>query len=187
MTSKSSPTEPQPLPARVVVGRVLRPHGLKGDLVVEVLSDVPGRLRSGVELWLVPPDGDAERVRLESVRVHPSGALIRLAGREERGAVEGLRGAELLVEREDVPAPPPGSYYHYELLGCRCHDRREGDLGVVDELVADGGGLLLAIDGPRGRLLVPFAEAFLSGVDVAARRIDLDLPPGLVETCASRS
>jgi 16S rRNA processing protein RimM len=170
-----------------VVARVLRPHGLRGDLVVEVLSDVPGRLRAGAELWLVPAGGEAERVRIERVGRHAAGATVRLHGRGERDAVEGLRGAELEVERDRVPAAPEGSYYHHELLGCRCRDRREGELGEVVELEADGGGLLLAIEGPRGRLLVPFAAAFLERVDVAARTIELDLPEGLVEACASRS
>jgi 16S rRNA processing protein RimM len=103
----------------------------------------------------------------------------------DRTSVEGLRGLELTVERADVPEAPAGSFYHFELLDCACHDRAVGELGTVRAIHEDGGGLLLEIERGDRRVLVPFVDAFLVRVDVAARRIDLDLPPGLVDVCAS--
>ncbi len=86
-----------------------------------------------------------------------------------------------------MPAPPAGFYYHYELVGCRCFEAAEGELGEVVDLVEDGGGHLLRIRRGVRELLVPFVEAFLVRVDVERGRIDLRLPPGLVEICASGS
>ncbi len=85
-----------------------------------------------------------------------------------------------------MPEAPPGTYYQYELLGCLCRNDGE-ELGRVIEVVEDGGGVLLIVEGEGRRVPVPFVKEFLRGVDVARGRIDLALPPGLLEACASRS
>jgi 16S rRNA processing protein RimM len=188
MSSRSSRTEGRAgLPERVTVGRVLRPHGVRGEMVVAVLSDVPGRFAPGNKLLMAREEGGpAEPVMVESERPHKTGAVLRLAGVEDRDRVEELRGAWLEVERSEVPPAPPGTYYHFELLGCRCFDGGQ-ELGEVVDLAEDGGGLLLIVADGERRVPVPFVARFLREVDVAAGRIDLDLPPGLVEVCASRS
>jgi 16S rRNA processing protein RimM len=178
------------LPSRVAVGRVLRPHGLKGEVVVEVLSDVPGRFDPGRRLFAPRDPEPARALVVAASQPHKSGARVRFQGVEDCDAAEALRGLSLEVERSAVPAAEPGTYYYYELLGCRCYDG-DRDLGEVVDLVEDGGGLLLivrivAADGEQ-RVPVPFVESFLREVDVARGRIVLDLPPGLLETCASRS
>ena len=188
MSSRSSRTEGRAdLPERVTVGRVIRPHGLRGEMVVAVLSDVPGRLAPGNKLLMAREEGGpAEPVVVESERPHKTGAVLRLAGVTSPERVEELRGRWLEVERSEVPAAPPGTYYHFELLGCRCFDGGR-ELGEVVDLAEDGGGLLLIVTDGERRVPVPFVTAFLREVDVAAGRIDLDLPPGLVDVCASRS
>ncbi len=188
MSSRSSRTEGRAdLPERVTVGRVLRPHGVRGEMVVAVLSDVPGRFAPGNKLLMAREEGGpAEPVVVESERPHKSGVVIRLPGVEDRDRVEELRGAWLEVERSEVPPAPPGTYYHFELLGCRCFDGGQ-ELGEVVDLAEDGGGLLLIVADGERRVPVPFVASFLREVDVAAGRIDLELPPGLVEACASRS
>jgi 16S rRNA processing protein RimM len=191
MSSKSSktdnPAKRRPdLPETVSVGRVLRPHGVRGEVVVEVFSDVPGRFDPGSSLLMTRPGRPAERVRVAAGRPHKSGALVLFEGWEDRDRVEELRGAVLEVPLEEVPEPPPGVYYEFQLLGCRCRAGGE-ELGEVVEVLEDGGGLLLVIEGGGRRVPVPFVKSFLREVDVAAGSIELDLPPGLVETCASKS
>jgi 16S rRNA processing protein RimM len=194
MSSRSSRTEPgtearNDLPETVAVGRVLKAHGVQGEVMVEAISDVPGRLDAGSSLLLVREGEPARAVQVAASRPHKGGALIRFAGIADRDAAEELRGAWLEVPRSQVPEAPEGTYYHYELLGCRCVDCGEGgkDLGEVVEVVEDGGGLLLIVSDGERRIPVPFVQAFLRRVDVAAGRIELDLPPGLLETCASKS
>lgn len=195
MSSTSSKTEaPEKAgttpPDTVAVGRILRPHGIQGEVVVEVLSDVPDRLAPGRRLLLTRdkpgPATPAATVVVKTERPHKTGALVRFEGVEDRNQAEELRGAWLEVLQSEVPEPPAGTYYQYQLLGCRCFDG-ETDLGKVVELLEDGGGLLLIVSDGQRRLPIPFVKGFLKGVDVAAGRIDLELPPGLVETCASRS
>jgi 16S rRNA processing protein RimM len=192
---QASDDERRALPDVVTVGRVVKPHGLRGEVVVEVLSDVPGRLARGSRLQAVAdleaPSPRAARPPLElavaASRAHGAGRLVRFVGYGDRDAAEELRGLWLLVERAAVPPAPPGTYYHYELVGCRVRDAAAGELGTVVDLLEDGGGLLLVVSNGERQVPIPFVEGFLREVDVARGRIELALPPGLLEACASRS
>jgi 16S rRNA processing protein RimM len=121
-----------------------------------------------------------------SSQPHKTGARVRFEGITDVDGAETLRNLTLEVELSQVPPAEPGTYYYFELLGCRCSDGGQ-DLGEVVDLVEDGGGLLLIVADGDQRIPVPFVERFLRGVDVVGKRIDLELPPGLLETCASRS
>jgi 16S rRNA processing protein RimM len=204
MSSTSSKTsEPPAAPAAtretVAVGRILRTHGLRGEVVVEVLTDAPRRFDPGSSLLLVR-EGRPEMALVVAARRAASGpgrstgggrarqatALVRFAGIDDREAAAALRGGWLEIERSLVPPAPAGTYYRFELLGCRCSDGGE-EMGEVVEVVEDGGGLLLIVADGRREVPVPFVARFLRAVDVAHGRIELDLPPGLIEACASRS
>lgn len=193
MSSTSASSEPAgceqngPNSERVLVGVVLRPHGIRGEVKVDVQSDVESRFANDAALHLVVPGGPDRRVRVAGSRRHKGGVLLRFDGIDDRDAADALRGARLEVDEADVPAPPDGFYYHFQLVGCEVRDARHGHLGVVRDVVEDGGGSLLIVDKDGGRLPIPFVDAFLRQVDVRGRRIDIDLPPGLIETCTSRS
>ncbi|MEE2775338.1 MAG: ribosome maturation factor RimM [Acidobacteriota bacterium] len=171
------------LPDTVVVGRIVKPHGLRGDVVVEVATDVEGRFDPGSALDL---EGQESPLVVDRCRLHKGALLVAFEGRVSRDAAEALRGRELTVARESVPPAPAGSYYYFELVGCMCSDVHEGELGLVREIIEDGGGLILEIESDGKLLLVPFVSDFLRSVDVESATIELDLPPGLVETCASK-
>jgi len=185
---------------------VLRRHGVRGEVLVEVLSDVPGRLDRGSSLLVTDGEGEplagaAARdlpscLTVAAARPHRDAVLVRFAGFEDRERAAALAGIWLAVERERVPPLPEGSFYPFELVGCRCRDG-ERELGRVVDVVEDGGGLLLIVEEPEGageegarsprRLPIPFVASFLRRIDVAAGEIDLELPPGLAEACESTS
>lgn len=188
MSSKSSKTDDarDDLPDTVTVGRVLRAHGVRGEVGVEVLSDVPGRFAPGSGMLAAREGEPPIRLTVAASRPHKGGLTVRFEGIEDRDRADELRGMWLEVPRSEVPEPPPGTYYHWQLLGCRCRAGSE-DLGRVVEVVEDGGGLLLICEGGGRKVPVPFVREFLREVDVAGGRIELNLPPGLLEACASRS
>jgi 16S rRNA processing protein RimM len=180
-------------PDTVLVGRVLRPHGVRGEIAVLVLSDVPDRVAPGRTLLVTDGEGrppaDPRKPRtltVAAVRPTARGTLVRFVGVDDRDGSETLRGLWLSVDRAAVPPAPAGTYYHFELLGCRCRADGE-DVGTVVDLEEDGGGLLLILEKGGWRLPVPFVQKFLREVDIAGRRIELTLPAGLIETCASTS
>lgn len=170
----------------MAVGRILRPHGVRGELKVEVWSDVEDRFDPGTELHL-DVHGHGRRVRIEQVRPERGNLLVRLEGVTDRELAEELRGGRFEVDSEDVPEAPEGFYYHFQLVGCTCSDAGAGVLGEVVEVVEDGGGFLLRVENEGRSLLVPFVDAFLETVDVEAQRIELRLPEGLITICTSKS
>ncbi len=195
MSSKSSKTEGAAVPPRedlpetVAVGRVLRPHGVRGEVAVEVLSDVPARFKKGSRLTGVRegvPSTQAVPLTVAASRVHKGGALVRFEGYEDRDRAEELRGLDLEVPRAEVPRARRGTYYQFELLGCLCRDQGT-ELGRVVEVIEDGGGVMLIVEGEGRRVPVPFVKELLRKVDVARGVIDLELPEGLLEICASTS
>jgi len=175
------------LPSTVVVGRIRKPHGVRGEVSVEVLSDVEGRLAVGQRLVVRPRGGDVKSVEVISARSHGDLRILRFDASASRDDVEPLRGAMLEADRATVPEAPDGTFYYYELAGCAVVDATAGDLGQVIDVVEDGGGWLLEIEGRAGRLLVPFVDAYLAAVNIEHRRIEVDLPEGLIKLCTSTS
>lgn len=174
---------------RILVGRVQRPHGVRGRVLLEAMSDVPERFAPGSVLDVVREGArPARRLTISTVAPHGKSLLVAFSECETRDAAEELRGAELFVDREASPPPPAGSVYYYDLIGRDCEDLAAGPLGRVVEVLEDGGGLLLRIDDADGRtLLVPFVADWLRSPLEEGGALLFDLPPGLIETCASTS
>lgn len=165
---------------------MVKPHGLHGAVVVEVLTDVEERFQPGVVLQVRSSRGGCRKMRIASARAHRGRMLVELDGVGDRDAAEALRGCDLEVEGREVRPAPEGAFYHFELVDCVCRDRRHGELGRVVDVVEDGGGLLLIVSDGTRRLPIPFVAEFLDSVDVEGGTIAVDLPAGLLETCASK-
>ena len=191
MSSSSSTTDPAAAgpPERIEVGRVVRPHGVRGEVVVESFSDVPGRFAAGARLEIVGARGEKRNLIVRSAAPPKSGHLVvAFESIDTRDSAETLRGARIEVGRSEVPKAPDGEFWIFDLVGCRAHDERAGELGVVTDVVDAGAGPLLVVELADGRRVpLPFVERFLIRVDPAERRIEWRLPEGLIEACASRS
>lgn len=186
-----SSSERADFPDEIEVGRIVRPHGVRGDVMVLVESDVEGRFARGARFRAQPPAGLTAAIpatlTVETARPHKGGLAVHFVGVDDRDRAEALRGVTLMVPREAVPPAPENTWYFWELVGCRVVDAEAGEIGTVADVIEDGGGFLLDVVSGDRHLPVPFVEAICRQVDIAAGRIDVDLPPGLLEACASRS
>jgi 16S rRNA processing protein RimM len=188
MSSRSSKSDPSSAYSGfITVGRVRKPHGIRGEVTVDVLSDVEKRFAPRAIMDLVLSNGSRRTAVMSSVRGKSEGPIIHFEGCDSRDQAEELRGAVLQIDSSSVPKAPEGTFYFFELIGCACIDEVGGRLGRVEMVLDDGGGLLLEIVGESSTMLVPFVEAYLREVDTVERRIALQLPEGLIETCTSRS
>jgi len=165
----------------LAVGRVRKPHGLSGEVSIEVWTDFPERFAPGLALlWR---GASAERTLcLQGVRGHREQLLLKFEGVDDVDAARALQGGELLVAVEDAHPAPDGFYYSHEVLGFSCEDAGGRVLGVASGLERTPAGAMLSVDVGAGReALVPFVHPIVVEVDRAGRRIVLDPPEGLLE------
>lgn len=171
----------------LVVGRVVKSHGVRGELVVEVRTDSPEE-RFAVGTRLVGRIGRGDRatdreVTIDAARQHSGRLLMRLAGVSDRDTADALRGMLLLVDSEELPDPEdPDEYHDHQLVGLRVLDTSGSWLGEVTEIVHTPAGELLNIRLTDGvDALVPFVSDMVPEVDLAAATCVIDPPEGLLD------
>ncbi len=172
----------------LTVGRVAKAHGIGGELVVEIRTDDPtARFAPGNTLRAKEPRGGRERgYVIESAREHGGRLLVRLAGVDDRGAAEKLRGALFVVDSADLPPiDEPDTYYDHQLEGLRVRTTTGQDVGVVAEVLHTAAGELLVVRRASGEALVPFVGAIVTSVSLTdgsgAGLVEIDPPEGLLD------
>ena len=172
-----------PAPARMVVGRVLRPHGVRGEVLVEVLSDAPDRFAPGAEVAAGDPESGEPLRPLEvaAARLHQGRMLLRFAGVEDRDATEPLRGRLLSIPMEAARQLGPDEFWRHQLVGLAVVDQHGKDRGVVSEVVTGAAHDLLEVRRPDGvTVLVPTVAALIE-VQLDQGRVVVQAIPGLLD------
>ena len=116
---------------------------------------------------------------IEFSRIQHGRRIVKLRGVDSIEEVERLVGGELMVPENLIPPVEDGHFYTFHLKGCNVVTGSGEELGIVTDVLDSGGTELLQVQGKDGELLIPFAESFLRHVDIAAQRIEVDLPEGL--------
>jgi len=161
-----------------VIGRVLRPHGVRGELRLALLTDYPERLPLHPVFYL----GDDEKpYRVERVRLQQGAALVKLAGCDDRDAAEALRGQWVQIPIEDAVPLEEGEYYTFQLIGIEVVTDHGESLGRVVEVLETGANDVYVVHGPRGEVLLPAIEDVVRELDVPARRMVVSPLPGLLD------
>ena len=163
----------------VLVGRIARAHGNRGQVIVNLDTDFPeDRFKAG-EVVLVGADATPRRIR--GVRFHQGRPVVSLEGVETMNDAEALAGAELRVPAGAADALPPGTFYHYDLIGCEVSGRDGRRIGTVTGIEGTMEMSRLVVAGPRGDVLIPLVAEICVEIDVAGRRIVISPPEGLLE------
>ena len=165
----------------VVVGRVARPHGLRGQVVVTPETDfVEERFRTGATFWTRSDRGD-EALTVSSARVQNGRPVIGFEGFATIEDVERLAGLDLRVPEETLQPLADGAYYVHDLVGCVVETTSGERVGEVSRVDGGAGASVLSVRGPRGEVLVPLAADICIEVDIAGRKIRVNPPEGLLE------
>jgi 16S rRNA processing protein RimM len=168
----------------LTVGRVVKAHGVTGEIVVEVRTDDPEiRFAPGAALRAKGSDDRERNYVIEAVRVHGGRLLVRLEGVAGRDAADALRGSLFVIDAEDLPPiEEPDTYYDHQLEGLRVRTTAGRDIGTVAEVLHTAAGELLAVNRDEaGELLVPFVSAIVTSVSLDSRTVEIDPPEGLLE------
>lgn len=163
----------------LAVGLVRKPHGIHGEVAVEVLTDFPDRLEAGMEVRLGAEPGCV--LHLERVRWHKGAWLLTFAGVEDRNEVETWRNLYLYLPAQERSGLPERYYYEHELAGLECVLPDGTALGRVKALTDAPGSALLDVDTNHGGVLVPFRSPIVVRVELDAGRVVLDPPTGLFD------
>ncbi|MBF6415683.1 ribosome maturation factor RimM [Nocardia cyriacigeorgica] len=170
----------------LVVGRVAKSHGVRGELVVEVRTDEPeARFAPGSTLrGRLARSKEVREFTVESAREHSGRLLVQVAGIDDRTAADALRGTLFLVDSDDLgPSQDPDEFYDHELEGLRVELADGTAVGTVTEVLHSAAGELLSVraadDGRE--ILIPFVMAIVPTVSVADGLVVIDPPEGLLD------
>ena len=164
----------------VCIGRVVEPHGLKGEMKVKSLTDDPEYYRGTPRVIA----GGADGLRVFPVRgIRMSGRnwIFALEGVEDREAAQALKGAELLLDEDELKPLAAGEYFRDDLIGCEVVDLAGDFLGRVSGLIETGANDVMEVATGHGPALVPMTAEVVREVDTQARLIRIAPLPGLFE------
>jgi len=169
----------------VTLARILRPHGRRGEVAAEILTDLPDRLIQLREVVLGDGWSEPRRLAGRSCWLDKHQAIFHFEGCQGIADAERLRGLEVQVPLAERMPLPAGHYYITDLAGCEVWERDAGRLGSVREVQFVGEGTpgtpLLVVATSQGELLVPLADEICTRIDTGARCIEVVLPEGLRE------
>jgi 16S rRNA processing protein RimM len=169
-----------------LVGWIAKPHGLRGDVVVNPQTDfVEERFAVGATLW-TRSDRGKEALTIASARVQNGRPIVGFDGFTRVEDVERLAGLELRVPENELQPLAEHTYYQHQLVGCAVETTSGERVGSVARIDGGLGGSLLVVNGDRGEILVPLTQAICLEVDVGAKRIRIDPPEGLLDLNETR-
>jgi len=164
-------------PAWITVGRIGAPYGVKGWVKIQSHTEVPSNILD-YDPWYLRPekanDADWREARLDGARVHGKGIVAKFAGCDDRDAAVLMRGQEIAIRREQLPAAEEGEYYWVDLVGLRVETLDGTGLGRVTELMATGANDVLVVEGEQQRLIPFVMEHIVKDVDLDAGLIRVD-------------
>lgn len=165
---------------RIAVGVIRKAHGVRGEASVELWTDSPDRFLDLVEVQLVSPDEKNLRpAKIESARSHQGRALVKFAGLDSPESLRDLQNWTIEIPESEARELESDEYFLHDLVGMTLVDAEGRPRGVVRDTEEGGGGILLNVEGPRGRFDVPFASGICTRIDLQEKRITVALPEGL--------
>jgi 16S rRNA processing protein RimM len=178
--------ETTPDPEFITLARVVKTQGRRGEVASEVLSDVPDRFSPGMKLWALARDASGRRkLEIEELWPHKGLLVFKFAGVDSISGAEPLVGCELQVPSSQRATLEAGWSYVSDLVGCTVFDG-DREIGQIEDVQLGVGEapLLILRDAAKKVFEIPFASAYLDGVNVNRKRVSMKLPEGLLEVNA---
>ncbi len=165
----------------VTIARVAKPRGLKGELVADLLTDFPERFDGLKNVICVFANGEHRELKIEDAWFQNDRIVLKFEGIGSIEAADELRNAEICVAESDAVKLESDEYYDWQLEGCEVESTDGQTIGKVREVMRTGGTENLVVENDGSDVLIPFAEAICTEVDIEKKRIVVDPPEGLLE------
>ena len=154
------------------MGRVAAPYGVKGWMKIQTFSEAIDTLADYSE-WYIRRGSDWQIYSVIEARVHTRILVAELAGITDRDQALALKGSEIAVARDSLPAAPEGEYYWSDLIGLQVENLRGDIFGAIDQILEDGAHDVLVVRGKREHL-IPFVGQIVQRVDLSSRKVQVD-------------
>ena len=166
----------------VMIGEIIKPHGVRGELKVYPYSEQPENFRQYKKIILLEPAGSGtETYNVVKSREQGKLAILQLEGVRTREAAEVLQGSAIGLRKADFPEPAAGEYYWHELAGLQVFTESGRELGKVDSLFATGAHDMLVVSRGKQEYFIPVNDEIIKEIDRQAGRVIVTPPPGLLE------
>jgi len=165
----------------LIVGRVRKPHGVHGDVLVEIVTDFPERLQEGVEFGVGPEDGPTAFHKVYRIRYHKRSWLLSVEGLRDCDQVGEWRGQYLFLPEQALDELPEGYYYEHHLVGLNCRSPSGEVLGSIIGVDTETAQTRLLVRRGRREYLVPYVPEIVTSVDVEGGTVTIDPPAGLLD------
>ncbi len=166
----------------VYVGKIVRARGVGGELEMAPLGEAVLKLGEGTELLLERDEGEEPReFHVSGVRRLGSRVGLRLEGVDTPESARPLVGHSAMIEAAALPELPDGRYYHYQIVGLEVVDEDGESLGEIVQVIETGGNDVYVVGEGRGEILLPATDKVIVEIDLAAGRMVVAVPPGLIE------
>lgn len=165
-------------PEFLVVGKLGRPHGVRGEIVMDVYTEFPERLAPGVTVLVGP---HYQPLQISKTRPHSRGMLLGFEGYQSREEIAELRNMLVQVRTADRPELPEGDYYHHQLLGLRVIEENGVGIGSITAIINTGANDVYVIQSESGEeVLIPAIESVVKDIDLENNQVTIHLLPGLM-------
>lgn len=166
---------------RIALGAIRKPHGVRGEASVEPWTEFE-RFSEVHDVTLVSPDESRTReVKIEATRAHGDRALIKFSGIETPEEMALFRDWTIEIPESEARKPESDEYFLHDLIGLTLVDESGAERGRVIDAYEGGGGVLLEVEQGRRKFEVPFAATICKTIDIAGKRMIVDLPEGIDE------
>lgn len=163
------------LDSLVTVGKCLKPHGIRGEVKVAILTDFPERFESAQTLLL--HDGKTvTEYRVEGARFHKKAVLLKLEGVDSMEAAEALRSRTVAIPEEELAELEEDEYWHFELEGLTVVDEEGTTVGELTQVLENPGHDIYVVKGSGGEVLLPAVSEYILEVNLPERRMRVRLP-----------
>ena len=170
-------------PQHLVIGEVLRPHGVQGELRIRLLTDYPERIAQ-LKVVYLGTSVDAPNLKpypVAGMRLHLEYGLLSLHGINSRAKADRLRNLLIMVDIENAVPLEDGEFYLFELIGLEVRTEAGESLGTISEVIETGANDVYVVDSPRYReVLIPATDETILRTDIAGRVVVVRLPEGLL-------
>jgi 16S rRNA processing protein RimM len=173
---------PREQPRFLLLGRILRPHGVRGELRIEVLTAYPERILPGliVNIGSDPAADDAPEYEITKVRTHQQYLILQVDGVDDRNAADLLREQYVMVALADAVPLDDDEFYLFQAIGLAVSTDEGEDLGTVVDVLETGANDVYVVRGPRGEVLLPAIDECIVDVDIDAGKMTVHLMDGLL-------